>query len=188
MKLSLINEALNYGGIGAIVGHEITHGFDNKGKKYDAYGKRRDWWSEDSQEKYEQRSQCFVDQYGKIEVPETGHKIDGERTLRENIADNGGVKLSYGAYKAYLQKHGGEEDRVKGFEQFDNDQMFFLGWATAWCEHTTNKVLINLILKGVHSPARYRVNQVLANQREFAAAFNCDVGSAMNPTERCALW
>ncbi|CAJ0602381.1 unnamed protein product [Cylicocyclus nassatus] len=180
--------ALNYGGIGAIVGHEMTHGFDDTGRKYDAYGKYRNWWSEDSKEKYEQRAQCFVDQYGKIEVPKTGRKIDGERTLGENIADNGGVKLAYGAYKAFLQKHGGEEDRIKGLEQFDNDQMFFLGWATAWCEHRTNKELTNQILSDDHSPARYRVNQVLANQREFAAAFNCNVGSAMNPTKRCDLW
>ncbi|CAJ0606402.1 unnamed protein product [Cylicocyclus nassatus] len=182
--------ALNYGGIGAVIGHEMTHGFDNKGSFYDAYGKDRKWWSEDSKEKYMQRAQCLVDQYGKIEIPGTGLeidelpkndlKIDGKSTLGENIADNGGVKLAYG--------HGGEEDRIKGLEQFDNNQMFFLGWATIWCEHSTISTLKLEIFMDVHSPNRYRVNQVLANQPEFAAAFNCDVGSAMNPTERCPLW
>ncbi|CAJ0605829.1 unnamed protein product [Cylicocyclus nassatus] len=171
--------ALNYGGIGAVIGHEITHGFDIRGRRYDAFGVFRKWWYDDEEED-EQRSQCLIDQYGKIEVPGTGYKVKGKRTLQENIADHGGVKLAY--------RHGGKEERIKGLEQFNNEQMFFLGYATIWCGHKTNDAMIDTIRKDVHAPKRYRVNQVLANQPEFAAAFNCEVGSAMNPSKRCAVW
>ncbi|CAJ0606368.1 unnamed protein product [Cylicocyclus nassatus] len=180
--------ALNYGGIGAVIGHEITHGFDDQGRQFDAIGNLREWWDAEVKKKFEDRAQCIIKQYGKIEVPGTGLKINGKLTQGENIADNGGVKQAYRAYKAYLQKHGGEEERIRGLEQYNNEQMFFLGYATVWCGHSTNDALINLILTDPHAPQRYRVNQVLANQPEFAAAFRCEVGSPMNPTERCSVW
>ncbi|CAJ0607825.1 unnamed protein product [Cylicocyclus nassatus] len=183
--------AFNYGGIGSIIGHEITHGFDHEGRQYDAYGNLHNWWNMDMQKKFEEHAQCFVDQYNKIEVlPSTNHSINGELTQGENIADNGGVKQAYRAYKAYLQKHGGKEPRIKGLENYDNDQMFFIGYASVWCEHTTQQRLLNQILTDRHSPARYRVNQVLANQPEFASAFKCKKGTPMNPkkSKRCAVW
>ncbi|CAJ0602387.1 unnamed protein product [Cylicocyclus nassatus] len=117
-----------------------------------------------------------------FEVPGIGLKINGKLTQGENIADNGG------AYKAYLEKHGGEEERINGMERYNNEQMFFLGYATMWCGHFTNDKLINRVLIDPHAPQRHRVNQMLANQSEFAAAFECEEGSAMNPTERCAVW
>ncbi|CAJ0606430.1 unnamed protein product [Cylicocyclus nassatus] len=180
--------ALNYGGMGAVIGHEITHGFDDKGRQFDANGNLREWWDEGVKRNFENRAQCIINQYGNIEVPGTGLKINGKLTQGENIADNGGVKQAYRAYKAYLEKHGGEEERIKGMEQYNNEQMFFLGYATMWCGHLTNDELINRVLTDPHAPQRYRVNQVLANQPEFAAAFKCKEGSAMNPTERCAVW
>ncbi|KHJ99552.1 peptidase family M13 [Oesophagostomum dentatum] len=179
--------SLNYGGIGAVIGHEITHGFDDQGRQFDGVGNLRDWWDEEVQKKFEDRTQCIIDQYAKIEVPGTGLKINGKLTQGENIADNGGIKQAYRAYKNYIRKHG-EEKRVKGLEQYNNEQMFFLGYATVWCGHSTDDSMINLILTDPHSPQRYRVNQVLANQPEFAAAFKCEVGSPMNPTERCSVW
>ncbi|VDK62037.1 unnamed protein product [Cylicostephanus goldi] len=156
--------ALNYGGIGGVVGHEITHGFDDDGRFYDAFGKRKEWWNEEVKKRYVQRAQCFIDQYGKIEVPGTGLNVNGELTLSENIADNGGVRLAYEsasqemcvwAYKTYLQKHG-QEERIEGLEEFDNEQMFFLGWAMNWCGHRTIESLIDQVNTDPHSPARYR--------------------------------
>lgn len=179
--------ALNYGGIGAVIGHEITHGFDDQGRQFDAIGNLREWWDEEVKNKFVERAQCIINQYGKIEVPGTGLKVNGKLTQGENIADNGGVKQAFKAYKKYLQKHG-EEKRIKGIEKYSNEQMFFMGYATVWCGHMTSDSLINLILTDPHAPQRYRVNQVLANQPEFAEAFQCKVGTPMNPTERCAVW
>ncbi|WKX96997.1 hypothetical protein Q1695_013003 [Nippostrongylus brasiliensis] len=179
--------ALNYGGIGAVIGHEITHGFDDQGRQFDSVGNLREWWDSGVKKKFVERAQCIIDQYGKIEVPGIGLKVNGKLTQGENIADNGGVKQAFKAYKRYLKKHG-EEKRIKGLEEYNNEQMFFMGYATIWCGHMTQDSLINLVLTDPHSPQRYRVNQVLANQPEFAAAFQCDVGTRMNPTERCAVW
>ncbi|CAJ0607827.1 unnamed protein product [Cylicocyclus nassatus] len=95
-------------------------------RQYDALGNLNTWWDEDVKKKFEKRAQCFVDQYSKIEVPGTNHVINGELTLGENIADNGGVKQAYKAYKAFLQRYGGNEKRIKGLEKYDNDQMFFM--------------------------------------------------------------
>ncbi|CAJ0605540.1 unnamed protein product [Cylicocyclus nassatus] len=180
--------ALNYGGLGSLIGHEITHGFDDAGRQFDANGNLAEWWDAKVKKNFENRAQCMINQYGKIEVPGTGLKINGKFTQGENIADNGGVKQAFKAYKAYLQKHGGKEDRIKGLEQFDNEQMFFLGFAIAKCERSTYDYLIHKLLTSNHPPNRYRVNQVLANQHEFAAAFKCKVGSIMNPVKRCSLW
>ncbi|KAJ1350444.1 hypothetical protein KIN20_006235 [Parelaphostrongylus tenuis] len=179
--------ALNYGGIGAVIGHEITHGFDDAGRQFDAVGNLRDWWTSDVKKKFEKRAQCIIDQYSGIEVPGTGLHVNGKLTQGENIADNGGVKQAFKAYRKYLKKFG-EEKRIKGLEEYDNEQMFFLGYAMIWCGHSTTDSLINLILTDNHAPVKYRVNQVLANQPEFAAAFNCSAGTPMNPTKRCAVW
>ncbi|CAJ0589153.1 unnamed protein product, partial [Cylicocyclus nassatus] len=120
--------------------------------------------------------------------PGTAFKINGKFSQGEIIADNGGVKTAYKAYKAYLQKLGREEERIKCVEQFNNEQMFFLGYAMVSCEHFTKDALFVRLRHDPHPPQRYEVNQVLANQPEFAAAFKCDVGSAMNPAERCVVW
>ncbi|KAK6734587.1 hypothetical protein RB195_018025 [Necator americanus] len=120
--------ALNYGGIGAVIGHEIIHGFDDIGRQFDSFGNLRDWWNAGVKKKFEERSQCIINQYGKIEVPGTGLKVNGKLTQGENIADNGGIKQAFKAYKNYLLDHG-EEMRIKGLEQYNNEQMFFLGYA-----------------------------------------------------------
>ncbi|ETN81757.1 peptidase family M13 [Necator americanus] len=179
--------ALNYGGIGAIIGHEITHGFDDNGRQFDADGNLKEWWDAEVKKKFEERIKCIINQYGKLEVPGTGLKVNGKLTQGENIADNGGVKQAFRAYKNYLRKHG-EEKRIKGLEEYNNEQIFFLGYALIWCGHATHDAMINLLLTDSHSPENFRVNQVLANQPEFATAFQCAVGTPMNPVERCAVW
>nr|CDJ91612.1 Peptidase M13 domain containing protein [Haemonchus contortus] len=157
------------------------------GQQFDAVGNLRDWWDADAKKKFVERAQCIIDQYGKIEVPGTGLKVNGKLTQGENIADNGGVKQSLRAYKKYVKRHG-EEMRIEGLEEYNNEQMFFMGYALIWCGHSTKDALIQQILTDPHSPAQYRVNQVLANQPEFAEAFKCAIGTPMNPTKRCAVW
>ncbi|KAK6057712.1 peptidase family M13, partial [Cooperia oncophora] len=157
------------------------------GQQFDAIGNIGDWWDADVKKKYKQRVQCIIDQYAGIEVPGTGRKVNGKLTQGENIADNGGVKQALRAYERYLEICG-EERRIAGLDTYNNEQMFFIGYATIWCGHKTQDELINIILTNPHPPRRYRVNQVLANQPEFAAAFKCAVGTPMNPTRRCAVW
>ncbi|KAK6032687.1 peptidase family M13 [Ostertagia ostertagi] len=158
-----------------------------RGRQFDAIGNLHDWWDPDVKKKFLERAQCIVEQYGKIKVPGTGLKLKGKLTQGENIADNGGVKLALKAYRKYLKKHG-EEKRIEGLEQYNSEQIFFMAYAMIWCGNITRDKLIHRILTDVHSPHRYRVNQVLANQPEFAAAFKCAVGTPMNPKERCAVW
>uniref|UniRef100_A0A158P7B7 Peptidase_M13 domain-containing protein n=1 Tax=Angiostrongylus cantonensis TaxID=6313 RepID=A0A158P7B7_ANGCA len=118
------------------------------------------------------------------EVPETGLYLNGKLTQGENIADHAGVKV---AFRNYLKKFG-EEKPLRGLEEYNSEQMFFIGYAAVFCERETTGRLIEQILRDEHSPSKYRVNQVLANQAEFAAAFNCPVGTPMNPASRCAVW
>ncbi|EPB75524.1 peptidase family M13 [Ancylostoma ceylanicum] len=120
--------ALNYGGIGAVIGHEVTHGFDDLGRQFDSFGNLREWWDTSTKKKFQERAQCIISQYGNIEVYSTALRLNGRLTQGENIADNGGVKQAFKAYKNYLKMHG-EEGRIKGLEQFNNEQMFFLGYA-----------------------------------------------------------
>ncbi|VDL77455.1 unnamed protein product [Nippostrongylus brasiliensis] len=170
--------SLNYGAMGSLIGHEMFHGFDDEGRQYDSIGNLHDWWSDEALEKFVNRSQCFIDQYGNIKVPGTGLKVNGKMTQGENIADSGGVKQAYKAYKRYLKKHG-EEKRAKGLEQISDEQMFFIGYAT---------VQLSSLAKECNKIGKPAVNQVLANQPEFAAAFKCAVGTPMYPKERCAVW
>ncbi|VDO82969.1 unnamed protein product [Haemonchus placei] len=134
-------------------------------RQYDAIGNLRDWWDAGVKKKFVERAQCIIDQYGKIEVPGTGLKVNGKLTQGENIADNGGVKQALrvssqsefrrAAYRKYLKRYG-EEKRIEGLEQYNNEQMFFVGYATICCGHSTKDALINSILTDTHSPTQYR--------------------------------
>ncbi|CAJ0566155.1 unnamed protein product, partial [Mesorhabditis spiculigera] len=181
-------KSLNYGGIGAVIGHEITHGFDDQGSQFDKDGNLKNWWDASTREKFEERTQCIIDQYGAQEVPNTsGQHLNGKLTQGENIADNGGVKQAYKAYKRFLEKHGPEE-ALPGLEKYTNDQMFFIGYAQTWCNKMTPEATLRLILTDPHAPGMFRVNVVLQNQPEFAHAFQCPAGSTMNPSKRCVVW
>uniref|UniRef100_A0A914CI21 Uncharacterized protein n=1 Tax=Acrobeloides nanus TaxID=290746 RepID=A0A914CI21_9BILA len=182
-------KAINYGAIGAIIGHEITHGFDDKGSQLDKMGNLNNWWDEKTIAKFINRTQCIIDQYSAFEVPEAvGLKVNGILTQGENIADNGGVKEAFRAYRSYVQKLGREEKRLPGFEDYTNDQIFFISYAQVWCGHSKPEALIHQILVNPHSPMKFRVNGVLANQPEFAASFKCPLGSKMNPKKKCSVW
>ncbi|GMS85785.1 hypothetical protein PENTCL1PPCAC_7960, partial [Pristionchus entomophagus] len=180
-------KALNYGGIGAVIGHEITHGFDDLGNQFDASGNLHEWWQAQTRREFEKRAQCIIEQYGNETIPEIDMNLNGKLTQGENIADNGGIKSAYRAYMSYLAKHG-PEPRLPGMPQITNEQLFFIGYAQTWCNKYKNEALTNTVLTDPHAPGKFRVEVVAKNQKEFAAAFNCPAGSKMNPEERCAVW
>ncbi|KAF8361762.1 nep-1 [Pristionchus pacificus] len=180
-------KALNYGGIGAVIGHEITHGFDDLGNQFDASGNLHEWWQQQTRKEFEKRAKCIIDQYGNETIPEIDMNLNGKLTQGENIADNGGIKAAYRAYSSYLAKHG-PEPRLPGMPQITNEQLFFIGYAQTWCNKYKPEALTNTVLTDPHAPGKFRVEVVAKNQKEFAAAFNCPIGSRMNPDERCAVW
>jgi putative endopeptidase len=177
-------DAVNYGAIGAVVGHELTHGFDDEGRQYDADGNLRDWWTPQVAEEFERRAACLVKQYGEYEAA-PGAKVDGELTLGENIADLGGARLAFAAHRAAAERAPGRA--VAGFTP---DQQFFVGFAQSWCTLVREPFARMLAAVDPHSPARHRVDGSLANLPEFAAAFRCAAASPMvrPPGKRCEIW
>jgi putative endopeptidase len=176
--------AVNYGGIGGVIGHEMGHGFDDQGAKSDAQGVLRDWWSEADVAAFHQRTQALVAQYSAFE-PQPGLHVNGQLTLGENIGDNGGLQVSYHAYKLALGAATAPDlDGVSG------DQRFFLGWAQVWQELIRDQRLRNQVLSDPHSPAVFRVNGVVRNMEAWYAAFNVQPGEALYlaPADRVLIW
>lgn len=177
------DDAVNYGAIGAVIGHEITHGFDDQGSHFDAEGALRDWWTEADREEFDRRAKVLIDQFDAYEVGDDLH-VNGRLTLGENIADLGGLTIAFGA----LAEAGGlEVDPIDGLTAA---QRFFLSWATAWRMNYTDEYARLLVNVDPHSPARYRVNGPLANLPAFADAFGISAGSPMARTgdARAHIW
>jgi len=181
------DDAINYGGIGAVIGHEMTHGFDDQGRQYDDVGNLRDWWSADSAAKFKERSQAVVTQYSEYE-PLPGKHVNGELTQGENIADIGGVKLAYAALQKALDKNPGARD--KKIDGFTPEQRFFLSFATIWKSKQRDQDLELRLNTDPHSPARYRVNGPLSDSADFQKAFNIPDDSPMvrAPEKRVNIW
>jgi predicted metalloendopeptidase len=177
--------AMNYGGIGMVMGHELTHGFDDQGRKFDAQGKLREWWEPSVSKKFEERAACIEKQYASYEV-QPGLNLNGKLTLGENIADNGGIKQAYTAYKAFEAAHpGSEKPAVEGLT---NDQLFFIAFAQTWCQLATPEIERVRVTVDPHSPARFRVTGPLVNYSQFAATFQCAEGTPMHPAATCEVW
>jgi putative endopeptidase len=167
----------NFSGIGMVMGHELTHGFDDEGRKFDAEGRLRDWWTANVVKEFDERVKCVVQQYGAYRIPE-GAYINGALTAGENIADMGGIKTAYVAWK-----------RTEVLEPSMSEQRdFFIHFAQGWCTKTQPALALTLIQIDPHSPPRFRVNGPLANFDAFSEAFGCPGGSAMNPKRRCTVW
>ncbi|XP_049514995.1 membrane metallo-endopeptidase-like 1 [Dermacentor silvarum] len=178
---------INLGAIGSIIGHEISHGYDDEGSQYDGKGWLVDWWSNETEEEFNKRKACFIHQYGSIVNPVTKSQIHGENTVGENIADNGGVRLAFATHVRLS-----EDDNVQvlpGLEEFTPEQLFFISYALLWCRSTRPEIG-DEVMSDVHSPNRYRVNIPLRNMEEFEAAFQCKTGAPMQagPKDRCVLW
>uniref|UniRef100_A0A8C1IVQ2 Membrane metallo-endopeptidase-like 1 n=1 Tax=Cyprinus carpio TaxID=7962 RepID=A0A8C1IVQ2_CYPCA len=180
-------QALNFGGIGMVIGHEITHGFDDQGRNFDKDGNMYNWWSNFSAEHFEDQSKCMVEQYGKFSWKLAGgQNVSGITTLGENIADNGGVRQAYKAYMKWVEREG-EEPRLPGLEM-DHKQLFFLNFAQVWCGACRPEYAIQSIKTDPHSPLEYRVLGSLQNFEAFSEAFHCARGTPMNPEEKCRVW
>uniref|UniRef100_A0A493TKV3 endothelin-converting enzyme 1 n=1 Tax=Anas platyrhynchos platyrhynchos TaxID=8840 RepID=A0A493TKV3_ANAPP len=177
-------KALNFGGIGVVMGHELTHAFDDQGREYDKEGNLRPWWQNSSLEAFKNRTACMTEQYGRYTVHR--EKVNGRQTLGENIADNGGLKAAYNAYKSWLQKNG-DEKRLPALG-LTNHQLFFVGFAQVWCSVRTPESSHEGLVTDPHSPDKYRVIGTLSNSRDFVEHFGCPLGSPMNPGRHCEVW
>ena len=181
------DDAVNYGGIGAVIGHEMTHGFDDQGRQFDATGNLRDWWSKKSADEYDKRRKAIVQQYNEYE-PLPGLHLNGELTQGENIADIGGVKLAYAALQKALDKH--PEEQNKKIDGFTPEQRFFLSFAAIWRSKIRDEDQKLRVKTDPHSPAQFRVNGPLSDLPEFQKAFNIPDGSPMvrPPDKRVNIW
>uniref|UniRef100_A0A667X6D8 Membrane metalloendopeptidase like 1 n=1 Tax=Myripristis murdjan TaxID=586833 RepID=A0A667X6D8_9TELE len=180
-------QALNFGGIGMVIGHEITHGFDDNGRNFDKDGNMLNWWSNYSAEHFKDQSQCMVQQYGNFNWKLAGgQNVSGISTLGENIADNGGVRQAYKAYLKWVEREG-EEPRLPGLDM-DHKQLFFLNFAQVWCGAYRPEYASQSIKTDSHSPLEYRVLGSLQNFEAFSEAFQCKKGSPMNPELKCRVW
>jgi predicted metalloendopeptidase len=177
--------AVNIGDEGAnTIGHEITHGFDDEGSKFDGQGNLRDWWTKETKAKFDEATKCVQAQYSGYEaVP--GVKLNGELTSGENIADIGGVKLGYAALKAWEHAHPEERRAVEGYS---DEKLFFLAYAQGWCSKETPQILEMYARTNPHVPPRWRVNGPMADVPAFGEAYQCKAGTPMNPGKICAVW
>lgn len=179
------DDAINYGGIGAVIGHEFTHGFDDQGSKYDAKGNLENWWTEEDRKRFDGRANVVVEQFNAFE-PLDSLFVNGKLTLGENIADLGGATMAFHALEKELQRKGVSED----IDGFNHQQRFFLGWAQVWHMNMTEQELRKRIATDSHSPGEYRVKGPLANMPEFAAAFGCVDSDFMVNTDsaKAVIW
>jgi predicted metalloendopeptidase len=176
--------AMNYGGMGGVIGHELTHGFDDQGRKFAPDGKLREWWEPQVAERFQERAQCVDDFYSRYSVGE-GAEVNGTLTLGENIGDIGGVKEAYAAFKALQARHGAGEPAVEGLT---DDQLFFVSWGQVWCTVASEEFERRQVTTDPHSPAQFRVMGPLTLNPAFAEAFSCEPGAKMAPAQRCVVW
>jgi endothelin-converting enzyme/putative endopeptidase len=181
-----MDDAVNYGAIGMVIGHEITHGFDDQGRKFDAQGNLRDWWTPEDAKAYDQRDECIADEYTQ-EIPEAGVKQNGHLTQGEDTADNGGLRLAFMALTSKLQTSGKALDE-KDESGWTPRQKFFLSYANEWCQQYRPELMRTVVLTNPHSIPKYRVNNVVANMPEFQQAFSCKTGTPMVRAKQCRVW
>ena len=179
-------DALNFGGIGVIIGHEIIHGFDDEGRKFDAQGNLRDWWTKDDAKSYTERGECIAKQYS-VNLPEYGVKQDGHLTQGEDTADNGGMHLAMIALENMYKKKGKSLDE-KDSDGYTPRQKFFIANSFGWCRALRPELARMQILTNPHSLGEFRATRPAANMIEFQQAFQCKAGQAMTPENRCRVW
>jgi endothelin-converting enzyme/putative endopeptidase len=173
--------AVNYGGVGGVIGHEMTHGFDDQGRKFDGDGNLRDWWTAKDGQEFEKRAACVANEYsGFTSVDDV--KLNGRLTLGENTADNGGLRVAYIAMESALE---GKTDKIDGFTP---EQRFFLGFAQVWCENMSPQELRQRAMTDSHSPGRFRVDGTVQNMPEFQKAFACKPDAPMVSQNACRVW
>ena len=177
------DDAVNFGAIGMVIGHEMTHGFDDQGRQYDKNGNLKDWWTKEDAKKFEERAACVVDQYGSYTAIDD-LKQNGKATLGENLADNGGIRISLAALKKRLA--GKPDPKIGGFTA---EQRFFLGFAQVWCTNARDDAIRTQAMSDVHSLPEFRVNGTVSNSEDFAKAFACKADAPMvRGAKACRVW
>jgi putative endopeptidase len=181
-----MDDAVNFGGIGVVIGHELTHGFDDQGRKYDSQGNLRDWWTEQDGKEFEKRASCVADEYGSF-VAVDDLKLNGRLTLGENTADNGGARIALMALEHMIadDKTGKEGQKIDGYTP---EQRFFLGFGRVWCEKQRPEFARMRVSVDPHSPGKYRINGVVQNMPEFQQAWGCKAGQPMVSANACHVW
>jgi putative endopeptidase len=186
-----IDPAVNFGGIGVVIGHEMTHGFDDEGSKYDGKGNLREWQTPADRKAFTERTDCEAAEYGNFEAAPAhdevaAQKLNGKLTLGENTADNGGLRIAYMALLDTLAAQGKSiEDKIDGYTEA---QRYFLGFAQVWCQNQTEQSARQAALVDPHSPGRWRVNGTVQNFDQFGKAFGCTKGQPMYPANSCRVW
>jgi putative endopeptidase len=179
---SKLDDAVNFGGIGAVIGHELTHGFDDQGRQFDAKGNLRDWWTDADAKAFEQRADCLVKEYSNFVGPGDA-KLNGKLELGENTADNGGLRI---AYMALMETLDGKQPPKR--DGFTAEQRFFLGWGQVWCENITQESARLQAQTNPHALSEFRVKGVVSNMPEFQKAFACKIGQPMVRYPACRVW
>jgi endothelin-converting enzyme/putative endopeptidase len=183
------DDAVNYGDAGGVIGHELTHGFDDEGRQFDGQGNLKEWWTPTDEKKFTERADCVVKEYDGFVAVDTLH-VNGKLTLGENIADLGGLKLAFLAYLDRAQKAGIDLTK-KGDAEYGGmtkEQQFFVAYGQGWCQNNRPEDLRLRVQVDPHSPEEFRVNGVVVNLPEFQKAFGCKTGQPMAPANRCAIW
>jgi endothelin-converting enzyme/putative endopeptidase len=176
------DDAPNYGDTGSTIGHELTHGFDDEGRQFDAQGNLRDWWTPEDAKQFTERAACISDQYSRYVIVDD-IKINGKLTLGEDVADLGGIILAYMAWKEQTR-----DQKLEPLDGFTPEQRFFIGYAQDWCGNIRDETKRLRATVDPHSPDKYRANGVVSNMPEFQQAFQCKAGSAMVREKRCRVW
>ena len=181
-----MDDAVNFGGIGLVIGHELTHGFDDRGRKYDPQGNLRDWWTAEDAKEFEKRVSCIADEYSNF-VAVDDLKLNGRLTLGENTADNGGARVALMALEHMIaeDKTGKAAEKIDGYTP---EQRFFLGFGRVWCEKRRPELARSQVLTNSHSPGKWRVNGVVQNMPEFQQAWGCKAGQPMVSANACRVW
>jgi endothelin-converting enzyme/putative endopeptidase len=181
-----MDDAVNFGGIGLVIGHELTHGFDDQGRKFDPQGNLHDWWTEQDGKEFEQRVSCVANEYSNF-VAVDDQKLNGRLTLGENTADNGGARIALAALEHMIadDKTGKEGQKIDGYTP---EQRFFLGFGRVWCEKSRPEISRVRVLTDPHSPGKYRVDGVVQNMPEFQKAWGCKAGQPMVAENACHVW
>jgi len=179
---------MNFGAVGSVIGHELSHAFDDSGSQYDATGKMHDWFSNASKAAFNNKTQCYVKQYSAYNVSEVNLAINGKLTLGENIADNAGVQVSLDAYKAWQKANNGPKAFLLNGQSVTDIQLFWIAYGQVWCSKYRPKALTMQLRNDPHSPGKFRTWGPAQNSQDFANAFKCPAGSKMAPKKKCTLW
>ncbi len=181
-----IDPAVNYGAIGVVIGHEMTHGFDDEGSRFDGLGNKRNWFTAEDRKQFDAKTACEVKEYSSF-APLPGQTLNGKLTLGENTADNGGIRIAYQALEKALAEEPAA-DRTRKTDGYTPDQRFFLSFAQIWCENTAPALQLQLLKSDPHSPGEFRANGVVQNFDQFGKAFGCHTGQPMMPANACRVW